>query len=71
MARALRSLLLVLVALALAPAPAHAGTYDVWACHLPDGTVVPAEGWAASRQGANTSAGNSCHLYVARTYGGL
>ena len=43
MARAL-AIAVVLAAL-LAPAPAQAGTYDVYACRLPDGGPAPAGGW--------------------------
>jgi len=38
----------------VAAAPAHAGVYSVYACQLPDGSPVPAEGWTvALNPGAN------------------
>ena len=62
MARALA--VAVLLAALLAPAGAEAGTYDVYACRLPDGGAAPAGGWSATGllAGADVRAGAGCPL---------
>src|SRR5215217_6130583 len=42
---ALAALGFILLILLLWPPRAGAGTYDVYSCRLPDGTLVPADGW--------------------------
>jgi hypothetical protein len=64
LARAL-AIAVVLAAL-LAPAAAEAGTYDVYACRLPDGSAAPAGGWSTSGllAGADVRAAAGCPLTV-------
>jgi hypothetical protein len=38
----------VVLAVLLVPAAAQAGTYDVHACRLPDGSAAPAGGWSTT-----------------------
>src|SRR4051794_39355569 len=47
MPRVRRSLLLALLASGVLATPVHAGSYDVWGCHLTNGRVLPADGWHA------------------------
>ena len=44
----MRALLVALLAVTLWPAAARAGTYDVYACRLPDGSGAPAGGWTTN-----------------------
>ena len=64
MARAL-AIAVVLAAL-LVPAAAQAGTYDVYACRLPDGSAAPAGGWTTSGllAGADVRVAAGCPLTV-------
>ena len=64
MARAL-AIAVVLAAL-LTPAAAEAGTYDVYACQLPDGSTAPAGGWTVNGllSGADVRAAAGCPLTV-------
>jgi hypothetical protein len=64
LARAL-AIAVVLAAL-MAPAAAEAGTYDVYACQLPDGGAAPAGGWNTSGllAGADVRAAAGCPLTV-------
>ena len=53
------ALVFAVLAGGLAPAVASAGTYDVYGCRLPDGTVAPTRGWTAF---ANIAADPSTNL---------
>jgi hypothetical protein len=66
-----RRALLILLVLAWAPAAAHAASYDVWACHLRDGSVVPVDGWMSEKRGLKSYAYNGCKDTVAGREGGL
>jgi hypothetical protein len=52
------------VAAVLTPAAAHAGTYDVYACRLPDGSPAPTDGWTSfatsTYEPATNELGNAC-----------
>lgn len=50
---------LAAVTLALATAPAFGATYTQYACHLPDGTPAPVDGFSPSGDGGGTAT-NSC-----------
>ena len=55
--RAAIALASIIAALCINAAPAGAGTYDVWSCRLPDGSVAPLDGW--QYEGTGTGA-NQC-----------
>jgi hypothetical protein len=51
----------------LGPAAAQAGTYDVYACRLPDGSAAPAGGWSTNGllAGSGHQVSSGCPLTVA------
>jgi hypothetical protein len=61
----------VVLAALLAPASAQAGTYDVYACRLPDGSAAPAGGWSTGGllAGADVRAAAGCPLTVSAAPG--
>jgi hypothetical protein len=62
----MRALVAGCFALLLWAAPAQAGTYDVYACRLPDGSVAPAGGWSTGGllNGADVRTAAGCPLTV-------
>src|SRR5689334_19182312 len=56
--------LIILLLLLLLPSTAHAGTYDVYACRLPDGSPAPTRSWtpveAYAGRGAHGSTSDTC-----------
>ena len=53
----------------LTAASASAATYRVHSCSLPDGRVIPADGWRAETSGAGGSAPQGCSYGIASARG--
>ena len=51
-----RLILLALLFMVVAPPAASAGTYDVYACRLPNGAPAPIDGWAIYSQDGSLAA---------------
>jgi hypothetical protein len=53
------------------PPAARAGTYDVYACRLPDGTLAAADGWSVYGGGFHMATQNSCGQGAGEMYAAI